>query len=265
MCSCAWLMAILLTRISKIKGYQLWASCSHMCINTKQHIMWPNGTDALQLVRLLQAWWRERQADTVNCKPEANSILQTGINSSPMLVHNMKSAPNTWQMKSEHKAKLDRNKMSMQRWTCNFILKERKKNTETNASEDVHVCAWWKRSDAYTVTSGAEFIERLDVEPRSLVASQVQSNSHSILLQQRWKPLVHRQILVTLEMQQLYNAAVLDARAQQLLVFHLVLLLLQFRSMLHATQPYTHSCWAYSYCLSIPLNTLSVLSGIDKQ
>ena len=36
----------------------------------------------------------------------------------------------TWPMKVEHEAKLDRNEMSMLRWMCGFNLKDNKKNTE---------------------------------------------------------------------------------------------------------------------------------------
>jgi len=33
-------------------------------------------------------------------------------------------------MKMEHELRLDRNEMSMIRWMCGFMLKDRKKNTE---------------------------------------------------------------------------------------------------------------------------------------
>ena len=99
-------------------------------------------------------------------------------------------------------------------------------------SSQLHVTRY-KLSCTYTVSGWAKFIEWLYVEPRALIAGHIQRHPHRVLLQQRRQPLVHRQKLVALDMQQLDDAAVVDARTQQLLVLHLVLLLLQLRSMLH--------------------------------
>ena len=80
---------------------------------------------------------------------------------------------------------------------------------------------------AYRVPGGAQFVVRLDIEPRAFIAGRVQSHSHGVLLQQGRQPLVHRQELVALDMQQLHDAAVLNTRPQRLLVVRLVLLLLK--------------------------------------
>lgn len=61
--------------------------------------------------------------------------------------------------------------------------------------------------NTYGVSGWSQFVERLNVEPRALVAGWVQCDAHRVLLQQRRQSLVHRQILVTLQMQQLQPPA----------------------------------------------------------
>lgn len=59
----------------------------------------------------------------------------------------------------------------------------------------------------YIVSFAAELPERLDVEPGTLVPSRVQGNPHGVLLQQRRKPLVHRQELVALNVKELRQSS----------------------------------------------------------
>ena len=60
------------------------------------------------------------------------------------------------------------------------------------------MCRW-----TYIVSFAAELPERLDVEPGALVTGRVQRNPHGVLLQQSGKTLVHRQVLITLNVQEL--------------------------------------------------------------
>lgn len=55
----------------------------------------------------------------------------------------------------------------------------------------------------HAVSDGAQFVERLDVEPGALVSGRVQHHPHGVLLQQSGKTLVHRQVLVALQVEQL--------------------------------------------------------------
>lgn len=59
------------------------------------------------------------------------------------------------------------------------------------------------RGPTHAVSDGAQFVERLDVEPGALVSGRVQHHPHGVLLQQSGKTLVHRQVLVALQVQQL--------------------------------------------------------------
>ena len=55
----------------------------------------------------------------------------------------------------------------------------------------------------YTVPDGAQLVEGLDVKPGPLVPCLVQRHPHGVLLQQRRQPLVHRQVFVAFQMQEL--------------------------------------------------------------
>lgn len=55
----------------------------------------------------------------------------------------------------------------------------------------------------HTVSQGSQLVERLNVEPGSLVPRRIQRNSHGILLQQCGEALVHCQVFIALQMQQL--------------------------------------------------------------
>lgn len=55
----------------------------------------------------------------------------------------------------------------------------------------------------HAVSDGAQFVERLDVEPGALVSGRVQHHPHGVLLQQSGKTLVHRQVLVALQVEEL--------------------------------------------------------------
>ena len=59
--------------------------------------------------------------------------------------------------------------------------------------------------DDDVVPVGPELVEGEDVEPGALVAGRVQRDPHGVLLQQRREALVHRQVLVRLEVQQLWG------------------------------------------------------------
>lgn len=55
----------------------------------------------------------------------------------------------------------------------------------------------------HTVPDGAEFIERLDVEPGPFISCSVQHHPHGVLLQQSRQTLVHSQVFVTLKVEEL--------------------------------------------------------------
>lgn len=57
--------------------------------------------------------------------------------------------------------------------------------------------------ETYIISLAAELPEGLDVEPGALVPGRVQRNPHGVLLQQSREALVHRQVLVTLNVQEL--------------------------------------------------------------
>lgn len=59
------------------------------------------------------------------------------------------------------------------------------------------------RTMTHTVSDGAQFVERLYVKPGPLVSSSVQHHPHGVLLQQRRQTLVHRQVLVALQVEEL--------------------------------------------------------------
>lgn len=58
----------------------------------------------------------------------------------------------------------------------------------------------------HAVSNGAQFVEGLDVEPGALVSGRVQHHPHGVLLQQGRKTLVHRQVLVALQVEELGHA-----------------------------------------------------------
>jgi len=63
----------------------------------------------------------------------------------------------------------------------------------------------------HVVSDGAQLVEGLYVEPGALIAIGVQVDPHRVLLQQRRQPLVDRQILVGLQMQELHHSpSILD-------------------------------------------------------
>lgn len=55
----------------------------------------------------------------------------------------------------------------------------------------------------HTVSQGPQLVEGLNVEPGTFVSSRVQRHSHGVFLQQRWQPLVHRQVFIAFQVQQL--------------------------------------------------------------
>lgn len=55
----------------------------------------------------------------------------------------------------------------------------------------------------HAVSNGAQLIEGLDVEPGAFVSGRVQHHPHGVLLQQGGKTLVHRQVLVALQVEEL--------------------------------------------------------------
>lgn len=55
----------------------------------------------------------------------------------------------------------------------------------------------------YIVSVGTQLPERLDEEPGAFVSRPVQSDSHGVLLQQSRQPFVHRQVFITLHVEQL--------------------------------------------------------------
>ena len=56
----------------------------------------------------------------------------------------------------------------------------------------------------YAVSDGAQFVERLNVEPRAFISSSIQSHTHRILLQQSWQSLIHGQLLIALQVEPLH-------------------------------------------------------------
>lgn len=65
-----------------------------------------------------------------------------------------------------------------------------------------NVCIGKWRS-TYIISFAAELPEGLNVEPGALVPSRVQRNPHGVLLKQSREALVHRQELITLNVQEL--------------------------------------------------------------
>lgn len=55
----------------------------------------------------------------------------------------------------------------------------------------------------HAVSDGAQFVEGLDVEPGALVSCRVQHHPHGVLLKQSGQTLVHRQVLVALQVEEL--------------------------------------------------------------
>lgn len=62
----------------------------------------------------------------------------------------------------------------------------------------------------YVVSVGAELPEGLDEEPGAFVPRPVQSDPHGVLLQQSGEALVHRQVFITLHVEQLQTQNVLS-------------------------------------------------------
>lgn len=62
----------------------------------------------------------------------------------------------------------------------------------------------------YVVSVGAELPEGLDEEPGAFVPRPVQSDPHGVLLQQSGETLVHRQVFITLHVEQLQTENVLS-------------------------------------------------------
>lgn len=58
-------------------------------------------------------------------------------------------------------------------------------------------------TETYIISFAAELPEGLNVEPGSLVPGRVQRNPHGVLLKQSRETLVHRQVLITLNVQEL--------------------------------------------------------------
>ena len=61
----------------------------------------------------------------------------------------------------------------------------------------------------YLVARHSQFVERHDVEPRSLVAGHIEGDSHRVLLELSRKPLIHSQVFVAFQMQELRNREIL--------------------------------------------------------
>lgn len=55
----------------------------------------------------------------------------------------------------------------------------------------------------HTVSQGSQLVERLNVEPGALVPRRVQRDSHGVLLQQCGEALVHSQVFIAFQVQQL--------------------------------------------------------------
>lgn len=66
-------------------------------------------------------------------------------------------------------------------------------------------CSYYKYRCTYIVSVGAELPEGLDEEPGAFVARPVQSDPHGVLLQQSGQTLVHRQVFITLHVEQLHT------------------------------------------------------------
>lgn len=60
-----------------------------------------------------------------------------------------------------------------------------------------------KETETYIVSFAAELPEGLNIEPGALISSRVQRNPHGILLKQSRESLIHRQVLITLYVQEL--------------------------------------------------------------
>ena len=67
-------------------------------------------------------------------------------------------------------------------------------------------------ADDHFVAHRAQLVERLHDEPGRLAARVVQVDAHGVLLDVGGQLLVHRHVLVALQVQQLYDAAVVDER-----------------------------------------------------
>lgn len=61
--------------------------------------------------------------------------------------------------------------------------------------------ATWR--ETYIISFAAELPEGLNVEPGALVPGRVQRNPHGVLLKQSRETLVHRQVLIALNVQEL--------------------------------------------------------------
>lgn len=55
----------------------------------------------------------------------------------------------------------------------------------------------------HTVPNGAQLVEGLDVEPGAFISSSVQHHPHGVLLQQSRQTLVHCQVFVALQVEEL--------------------------------------------------------------
>ena len=64
----------------------------------------------------------------------------------------------------------------------------------------IHLFIRKHRDCTYIITGRPQLVKSLDVEPRALVARDVQSHPHGVLLEQRRKPLVDGEELVAFEM-----------------------------------------------------------------
>lgn len=94
-----------------------------------------------------------------------------------------------------------------------MLLEQSKTTYGMKSSPTPNICRKVKRKfgaprrpspgGTYVVSFAAELPEGLDVEPGTLVSGRVQGNPHGVLLQQRRKPLVHRQELVALNVKEL--------------------------------------------------------------
>lgn len=82
------------------------------------------------------------------------------------------------------------------------------------------------------VAARTELVKGHDVEPGPLVSVRIQVDPHCVFFEQRRQSLVHCDVFVGLEVQELNYAAVLDEAAQQLLVLRLILFLLNLCGML---------------------------------
>lgn len=60
-----------------------------------------------------------------------------------------------------------------------------------------------KTRETYIVSFTAKLPEGLNVEPGALVSSWVQRNPHGVFLKQRRQAFVHRQVLITFNVEEL--------------------------------------------------------------